>query len=174
LPALFRRIHVNDVISARIASRKAGSVKQLLVSVLGATLIFSFAPNFVFGTASAPAAPQSSAAAAPAKSPAKAPAKRSTKKKAGTRGQAVPTPDRIREIQAALAKAGNFSGDPTGKWDAASVEAMKAFQTSHGLNATGKIDAPSLQKLGLGSETAGLAPPRTPPAKSPAPPKSQR
>ena len=34
---------------------------------------------------------------------------------------------------------------------------MKNFQTSHGLNPSGKLDAPTLQKLGLGSQTAGVA-----------------
>jgi len=76
------------------------------------------------------------------------------------RGQSAPTPERIREIQAALAQAGCYSGEPTGKWDAASAEAMKRFQQAQGLQPTGKIDALSLQKLGLGSEVAGLAPPR--------------
>ena len=66
------------------------------------------------------------------------------------------------EIQSALAQGGQYKGDPTGKWDAASIESMKRFQESHGLKPTGKIDAPSLQKLGLGSQVAGLAPPRPP------------
>ena len=36
---------------------------------------------------------------------------------------------------------------------------MKQFQSSQGLNASGKIDALTLQKLGLGSETAGRGAP---------------
>ena len=51
---------------------------------------------------------------------------------------------------------------PNGKWDGATVEAMKKFQDSHGLNPTGKLDAQTLQKLGLGSQTAGIAPPMPP------------
>jgi len=78
------------------------------------------------------------------------------------RGQRTPTADRISEIQSALAKDGTFKGVPNGKWDAATVEAMKKFQDSHGLNATGKLDAKTLQKLGLGSQTAGVAPPMPP------------
>ncbi|MGB7281822.1 MAG: peptidoglycan-binding domain-containing protein [Candidatus Acidiferrum sp.] len=81
------------------------------------------------------------------------------------RGQRVPTSDRISEIQSALAKDGSFYGTPNGKWDAATVDAMKKFQDSHGLSATGKLDAKTLQKLGLGSQTAGIAPP-TPPVSS--------
>jgi len=78
------------------------------------------------------------------------------------RGQKVPAPDRISEIQTALAKDGSFNGKPSGQWDASTVDAMKKFQEAHGLNPSGKLDAKTLQKLGLGSQTAGLAPPIPP------------
>jgi peptidoglycan hydrolase-like protein with peptidoglycan-binding domain len=74
--------------------------------------------------------------------------------------QMAPTPDRIREIQSALAASDSYKGTPTGQWDAGSVEAMKHFQQVNGLNPTGKLDALSLQKLGLGSDTAGRGAPR--------------
>jgi peptidoglycan hydrolase-like protein with peptidoglycan-binding domain len=79
------------------------------------------------------------------------------------KGQAAPTTERINEIQGALAKKGLCADTPTGKWDESTVEAMKKFQSSHGLNPTGKFDALTLQKLGLGSETAGLGAPTPPP-----------
>jgi murein L,D-transpeptidase YcbB/YkuD len=79
------------------------------------------------------------------------------------KGQAAPTPERINEIQSALAKNGAYDGVPSGKWDDSTVDAMKKFQSAHGLNPSGKLDAPTLQKLGLGSETAGLAAPTPPP-----------
>ena len=97
--------------------------------------------------------------------------KTSTKRSKGRRrdrGPKAPTPDRIREIQSALAREGAYSGEPNGKWDPASVEAMKRFQASHGLSPTGKLDAHSLQKLGLGSGVAGLAAPRAPAPPMPA------
>jgi len=75
------------------------------------------------------------------------------------RGQQAPTPERISEIQQALAKEGSYTGTPNGKWDDATVEAMRKFQESHGLTPTGKLDAKSLQQLGLGSPIAGVAPP---------------
>src|ERR1700676_4766705 len=78
------------------------------------------------------------------------------------RGQKVPAPERISEIQTALAKDGSFNGKPSGKWDALTVDAMKKFQEAHGLNPSGKLDAKTLQKLGLGSQTTGLAPPIPP------------
>jgi peptidoglycan hydrolase-like protein with peptidoglycan-binding domain len=88
-------------------------------------------------------------------------AKKSSRRK--EKGQQTPTADRISEIQQALGKNGSFSGTPNGKWDDSTVEAMKSFQTTHGLNPSGKLDAPTLQKLGLGSQTSGVAAPTPPP-----------
>jgi peptidoglycan hydrolase-like protein with peptidoglycan-binding domain len=92
--------------------------------------------------------------------------KSSSRKGKRVKGQAAPAPDRINEIQGALAKKGAYSGAPSGKWDDSTVEAMKKFQSSHGLNPTGKMDALTLQKLGLGSETAGMGVPTPPPNSS--------
>lgn len=76
--------------------------------------------------------------------------------------QKAPTADRISEIQKALARDGYYQGDPNGKWDGNTVAALQKFQSANNLDASGKLDASSLQKLGLGSSTAGLNPP-TPP-----------
>jgi len=78
-------------------------------------------------------------------------------------GQKAPTADRVSEIQVALAKDGSFQGSPSGKWDEGTTTAMRRFQASHGLNPSGKLDAPTLQRLGLGSEIAGVAAPTPPP-----------
>jgi peptidoglycan hydrolase-like protein with peptidoglycan-binding domain len=95
------------------------------------------------------------APAAPAKS------HPTTKKKSATstRRQTTPDPARIREIQQALTREGFHEVEPTGKWDEPSINAMKQFQQAKGLNPTGKIEAVSLQKLGLGSPVAGMAAP---------------
>jgi peptidoglycan hydrolase-like protein with peptidoglycan-binding domain len=79
--------------------------------------------------------------------------------------QKAPTPDRISEIQSALARGGYYQGDPNGKWDSNTVSALQKFQSANNLNASGKLDATSLQKMGLGSSTAGLNPP-TPPVRN--------
>ena len=71
----------------------------------------------------------------------------------------APTSARISEIQSALAAQGSYKGQPNGKWDDSTAQAMKEFQSAHGLTPTGKLDALSLQKLGLGSEIAGRAAP---------------
>lgn len=104
-----------------------------------------------------------------------APAKPATSKKKTTRrrrarGQQAPTADRIKEIQQALAREGHYEGTPTGKWDAGTVSALRSFQQAAGLSVSGKLDARTLQKLGLGSEVAGAAPPRVTPANGNDPP----
>jgi peptidoglycan hydrolase-like protein with peptidoglycan-binding domain len=74
--------------------------------------------------------------------------------------QKAPTPQRISEIQSALAHGGYYQGAPNGKWDSNTVAAMQKFQSDNGLSSSGKLDAPSLQKLGLGSGTAGVDAPK--------------
>jgi hypothetical protein len=93
--------------------------------------------------------------------------------------QKAPTPDRISEIQSALARGGYYQGDTNGKWDSNTVGALEKFQSANNLNPSGKLDAGSLQKLGLGSSTAGLNAPTPPQRNTPAgtsttsPPKTQ-
>jgi peptidoglycan hydrolase-like protein with peptidoglycan-binding domain len=112
------------------------------------------------------AAGQNKTTPKPSASSASSKSHRSSKKANARRkdkGQTAPTPERISEIQQALAKDGSFSGTANGKWDDSTVQAMKNFQSAHGLNPSGKLDAPTLQKLGLGSQTAGVAAPTPPP-----------
>jgi Putative peptidoglycan binding domain len=90
-------------------------------------------------------------------------AKKTSSRKKKDKGQMTPTAERITEIQQALAKDGSYSAAPSGKWDDGTVDAMKKFQTTHALNPSGKLDALTLEKLGLGSTTAGVAEPVAPP-----------
>src|SRR5258707_14253184 len=117
----------------------------------------------VFAGSAQVQSPAPQKAAASSKAGGKAHGKR-TSRRSGRRerGQKVPTPDRISEIQQALAKDGSFTGKPNGKWDDSTIEATRKFQEAHGLNASGKLDAKTLQQLGLGSGTAGIAPPVPP------------
>jgi peptidoglycan hydrolase-like protein with peptidoglycan-binding domain len=112
---------------------------------------------------------QSSAASAPATSTAAATTTTSAKKKKSSKNhhsskreptQKAPTPQRISEIQSALAHGGYYQGTPNGKWDSNTVAALQKFQSDNGLSSSGKIDASSLQKLGLGSGTAGVDAPK--------------
>jgi peptidoglycan hydrolase-like protein with peptidoglycan-binding domain len=107
----------------------------------------------------------SSASASGHSSPASSKKKKSSKKSRHSRReptQKAPTPDRISEIQSSLARGGYYQGEPNGKWDANTVAAMQKFQSSNGLDPSGKLDATSLQKLGLGSGIAGVSAPKPP------------
>jgi peptidoglycan hydrolase-like protein with peptidoglycan-binding domain len=74
--------------------------------------------------------------------------------------QKAPMPDRISEIQSSLARGGYYQGQPNGKWDSNTVAALQKFQSANGIEANGKLDAPTLQKLGLGSDIAGVSAPK--------------
>lgn len=92
--------------------------------------------------------------------------------------QKAPTPERISEIQSALARGGYYQGDANGKWDSNTVDSLQKFQTANGLEPSGKLDALTLQKMGLGSDIAGVSAPKplppvgSAPASAPRPPAS--
>jgi hypothetical protein len=134
--------------------------KRNLLSIFGAALLASAAP--VVSGAGRPGAAQTSNTTAKKK-------KHYSKKKPKVKGQSVPAPDRIKEIQTALQKDGSYEGEPTGKWDMATTEALKKYQDKNGIAPTGKIDALSLNKLGLGSGTAGKGAPLPSASATPSP-----
>ena len=136
---------------------------------LGLALLVTAGSGVLAKTSDAPAQSQSSNKAKASASTSGKSAHHSSKKVSSRRkqkGQTAPTPDRISEIQNALAKNESYANTPNGKWDDATVEGMKKFQGAHGLNPSGKLDALTLQKLGLGSQTAGVAEPIAPPNSS--------
>jgi peptidoglycan hydrolase-like protein with peptidoglycan-binding domain len=134
--------------------------KKIWLCFLGALLMACAAVSA--NAAVRPPVPQTSAKK-------KSVSSKSKKKRRAVRpkGQTVPTPDRIKEIQVALQKDGSYQGEPTGKWDNNTIEAIKKYQEKNGFSPTGKIDALSLKKLGLGSDTAGRGAPT--PASTPSP-----
>lgn len=136
-------------------------VLSLFVGILGMPVASSQAQTRArTGTAAKKKAPQ--AASSRTSSTKGKTTKRATSRR--DKGQKAPTAQRMSEIQQALSKDGSYSGSPNGKWDDSTVNAMKKFQAGHGLNPSGRLDAKTLQQLGLGSQTAGVAPP-TPSAK---------
>jgi len=122
---------------------------------IGVLLLLGMTPN-LFSTQSSTASKKTRSSSAAKK---KKSTSRKSSRKSKTAGQKAPTPDRIREIQGALQREGFTNSEPNGKWDDATVEAMRRYQEKNGLNPSGKIDAPTLNKLGLGSETAGKGAP---------------
>ena len=125
-----------------------------MLFIFGAALLMSAAP--VVSGAGHPRAAQASTTTAKKK---RKTVSSKSKRKPKVKGQAAPTSDRIKEIQTALQKDGSYEGEPTGKWDDATINAMKKYQDKNGITPTGKIDAVSLNKLGLGSDTAGKGAP---------------
>jgi peptidoglycan hydrolase-like protein with peptidoglycan-binding domain len=129
--------------------------------IVGLALLLTGAT--VWSAPSTPSKPTRGASKPRASAASKARAKKvSRHSKRREKGQKAPAPERISEIQQALAKDGSFNGAPNGKWDDSTVEATRKFQASHGLNPSGRLDAQTLQKLGLGSQTAGVAAPMPP------------
>src|SRR6266567_2637362 len=55
--------------------------------------------------------------------------------------QAAPTADRYKQIQEALVKKGYLQGEPSGKWDQDSTDALRRFQQDQNLQASGKLDS---------------------------------
>lgn len=153
-----------------------GKMNKLLITAALAlfSLVYACSASAAHLASSAPTPQQSTAAPAPATSVAATNTTSAKKKKSSKTHHAskreptqkAPTPQRISEIQSALAHGGYYQGAPNGKWDSNTVAAMQKFQSDNGLSSSGKIDAPSLQKLGLGSGTAGVDAPKpiTPPS----------
>ena len=83
--------------------------------------------------------------------------------------QQAPTPERYRQIQAALASRGYFGGEANGSWGTDSVAALKRFQQEQNLTPTGKLDSVSLIALGLGPKRNNIAQtnPQTPQTRPP-------
>lgn len=59
-------------------------------------------------------------------------------------------PERVNEIQQALARSGYLHEEPTGRWDRATRDAMQQYQQANGFSGTGLPEAKPLMKLGLG------------------------
>jgi hypothetical protein len=67
-----------------------------------------------------------------------------------TRGQQKMDSDRVQSIQEALIRENYLKGEASGKWDAASEDAMRRYQNDHGWQTKEVPDSRALIKLGLG------------------------
>jgi peptidoglycan hydrolase-like protein with peptidoglycan-binding domain len=139
--------------------QRSASIALLLLAAGAVAQTPKAAPKQPSSTAKkSPAAPKRSAAskAAAGKSAAASKSARNKRVVARSRVQRQPAPERYTEIQQALVDKGYFSGKADGVWGPDSVAALKRFQEDQKLEATGKIDALSLIRLGLGP-TRGVA-----------------
>jgi hypothetical protein len=75
--------------------------------------------------------------------------KRSRSKRTA-RGQQKIDPQRAEEIQEALVREHYMTGEPTGKWDQSSEDALRRYQADHGWQSKTVPDSRALISLGLG------------------------
>src|SRR5581483_1484214 len=83
------------------------------------------------------------------------------RKSARNHGQKQIDSARASEIQAALVRANYMHGEPTGKWDQATKDAMTRFQADNGWQTKTIPDSRALIKLGLGPSHDHLLNPET-------------
>ena len=83
------------------------------------------------------------------------------RKTARKHGQQQIDSARAREIQDALVRANYMQGEPTGKWDQSTKDAMARFQADNGWQTKNIPDARALIKLGLGPSHDHLLNPET-------------
>lgn len=66
-------------------------------------------------------------------------------------------PERVSEIQTALAKRGYFSGTPNGRYDDSTKDAMRRFQADNNLTVSGLPSARTLKLLGLSTTQSQMS-----------------
>src|SRR6266403_1944248 len=106
----------------RLRTSIAASLALLLTAGVAWSATSAPAKSAGKSPAKATRTPAKSSASAGSKSRVKKSSKQSKRRE---RGQKTPAPERISEIQQALAKDGSFSGTPNGKWDDSTVDAMR-------------------------------------------------
>jgi Putative peptidoglycan binding domain len=104
---------------------------------------------------------QSSKTHASSSSGAKHHSKHGTKSAAKSHGQRGIDGERTREIQSALIREHYLSGEPTGKWDDSTKDALTKYQADNGWQTKITPDSRALIKLGLGPDHKGLLNPDT-------------
>jgi peptidoglycan hydrolase-like protein with peptidoglycan-binding domain len=75
---------------------------------------------------------------------------RKGKRSKKVKGQQKIDSERTHQIQEALIRQHYMTGEPTGKWDASTEDALRRFQADHGWQNKTVPDSRALIKLGLG------------------------
>jgi len=81
--------------------------------------------------------------------------------KSASHGQRGIDAERTTQIQAALIREHYLTGEPTGKWDQSTKDALARFQEANGWQTKSVPDSRALIKLGLGPDKKGLLNPDT-------------
>ena len=85
--------------------------------------------------------------------------KKSRKKR--VRGQKAIDGDRVRQIQEALIREHYLKGEPSGKWDASTQQALHRYQSDQGWQSKNVPDSRALIRLGLGPDSEHLLNPES-------------
>ena len=87
-------------------------------------------------------------------------ASKKTRKKR-VRGQKAIDSDRVRQIQEALIREHYLKGEPSGKWDASTQQALHRYQSDQGWQSKTVPDSRALIRLGLGPDSEHLLNPES-------------
>jgi Putative peptidoglycan binding domain len=106
-----------------------------------------------------------SAETQPATTTAKAPAHHTVhhrrSHKARVRGQKAIDGDRVLQIQQALVREHYLKGEPSGKWDSSTQQALQRYQADQGWQSKAVPDSRALIRLGLGPDNQHLLNPES-------------
>lgn len=89
-------------------------------------------------------------------------------RKGRVRGQKAIDGDRVRQIQEALIREHYLKGEPSGKWDASTQQALHRYQSDQGWQSKTIPDSRALIRLGLGPDSEHLLNPESAMTMSPA------
>jgi len=82
-------------------------------------------------------------------------------RKRRVRGQKAIDSDRVRQIQEALIREHYMKGEPSGKWDASTQQALHRYQSDQGWQSKTVPDSRALIRLGLGPDSEHLLNPES-------------
>jgi peptidoglycan hydrolase-like protein with peptidoglycan-binding domain len=82
-------------------------------------------------------------------------------RKGRVRGQKTIDGQRVRQIQEALIREHYLKGEPSGKWDASTQQAMHRYQADQGWQSKSIPDSRALIRLGLGPDSEHLLNPES-------------
>jgi peptidoglycan hydrolase-like protein with peptidoglycan-binding domain len=138
-------------------------MKRIRATLVASTLLSALAFSGLAAAGAAPQGAPTGGGVPHANEPADAP-----RVHADAHTKAAPAPDqRVLAMQRSLAARNLYNGKIDGVWGAKTEEALRNFQSQNNLAVTGKLDAPTAEKLGLQPDLQPVAGSDTPPAARP-------
>ena len=126
-------------------------VKRRKSPMIAGQLLLAASLSLAFASTST-TQPQSANPPAPAQKSAHHAIHHTGKRTRRARGQKVIDGERIRQIQEALIREHYLKGEPSGKWDASTQQALHRYQADQGWQSKSIPDSRALIRLGLGPD----------------------